>query len=77
MQEMADVLSEHLTQDSQMKLYRGTVLTILKKCGEELPLDVNEQVIWSQHIFSKCWMCKIKLDGFTKINYYKWLIKNC
>ena len=44
LQEMADVLSEHLTQDSQVKLYRGTVLTILKKCGEELPLDVSEQV---------------------------------
>ena len=52
---MADVLSEHLTEDSQVKLYRGTVLTILKKCGEELPLDVDEKVhvmtaISSQHL---------------------------
>ena len=38
------MLAEHLTQDAQVKLYRGTVLTILKKCGEELPLDVDEQV---------------------------------
>ena len=44
MQEMSDVLAEHLIQDAQVKLYRGTVLTILKKCGEELPLNVDEQV---------------------------------
>ena len=41
---MADVLTEHLTLDTQVKLYRGTVLNILNKGGDELPLDVNEQV---------------------------------
>lgn len=41
---MADVLAEHLTLDTQVKLYRGTVLNILKKGGDELPLDVDEQV---------------------------------
>jgi hypothetical protein len=51
MQEMADILSEHLTQDAQVKLYRGTVLTILKKCGDELLLDVSEQVLFFKVIF--------------------------
>ena len=41
---MADVLTEHLTLGTQVKLYRGTVLNILKKGGDELPLDVDEQV---------------------------------
>ena len=41
---MCSDLVEHLTQDSQVKLYRGTVLTILNKCGAELPLEVSEQV---------------------------------
>ena len=41
---MSEVLAEHLTQDAQVKLYRGTVLTILKKGGDELPLDVDESV---------------------------------
>ena len=44
LQDMSEVLVEHLTQDAQVKLYRGTVLTILKKCGEELPLDVDRRV---------------------------------
>ena len=44
LQEMAGVLAEHLTEDAQVKLYRGTVLTILKKGGDELPLSVNEEV---------------------------------
>ena len=43
-QEMSEVLAEHLTQDAQVKLYRGTVLTILKKGGEELLVDVDRQV---------------------------------
>ena len=38
------MLTEHLTLDTQVKLYRGTVLTILRKGGEELPLYVDEQV---------------------------------
>ena len=38
-QEMAGALVEHLTTDTQMKLYRGTVLTVLKKCGEEVEID--------------------------------------
>ena len=38
-QEMAGALVEHLTADTQMKLYRGTVLTVLEKCGEELIID--------------------------------------
>ena len=38
------MLTEHLTLDTQVKLYRGTVLSILKKGGDELPLDVDEQV---------------------------------
>ena len=36
---MAGALVEHLTTDTQMKLYRGTVLTVLEKCGEELEID--------------------------------------
>ena len=38
------MLSEHLTLDTQVKLYRGTVLNILKKGGDELPLNVDEEV---------------------------------
>ena len=44
MQEMSEVLVEHLTQDTQVKLYRGTVLTILQKGGSELPLDIDKSV---------------------------------
>ena len=33
------MLVEHLTTDTQMKLYRGTVLVVLEKCGEELEID--------------------------------------
>lgn len=44
LQELAGVLAEHLTLDTQVKLYRGTVLTILQKGGKELPLDVDEKV---------------------------------
>ena len=36
---MAGTLVEHLTTDTQMKLYRGTVLTVMEKCGEELRID--------------------------------------
>ena len=36
---MAGTLVEYLTTDTQMKLYRGTVLTVLEKCGEELEID--------------------------------------
>ena len=43
-QEMSEVLAENLTQDVQVKLYRGTVLTILQRGGDELPLDVEESV---------------------------------
>ena len=41
-QEMAGALVEHLTTDTQMKLYRRTVLTVLEKCSEDL--DVDDQV---------------------------------
>ena len=41
---MAGALVEHLTTDTQMKLYRGTVLTVLEKCGEEL--EINDQVYY-------------------------------
>ena len=40
-QEMAGALVEHLTSDTQMELYRGTVLTVLEKCGEQLDIDVQ------------------------------------
>ena len=36
---MAGTLVEYLATDTQMKLYRGTVLTVLEKCGEELEID--------------------------------------
>ena len=36
---------EHLTTDTQMKLYRGTVLTVLEKCGEDLDIDMQVPVI--------------------------------
>lgn len=36
---MAGALVEYLTTDTQMKLYRGTVLTVFKKCREELQVD--------------------------------------
>ena len=44
---MAGALVEHLTTDTQMKLYRGTVLTVLEKCGEEL--EVDDQVYYQCH----------------------------
>ena len=42
-QDMAGTLVEYLTTDTQMKLYRGTVLTIMEKCGEELKIDLQVQ----------------------------------
>jgi hypothetical protein len=36
---MAEALVEYLTTDTQMKLYRGTVLTVMEKCGEDLEID--------------------------------------
>ena len=42
-QDMAETLVEYLTTDTQMKLYRGTVLTIMEKCGEELKIDLQVQ----------------------------------
>ena len=43
---MAGTLVEYLTTDTQMKLYRGTVLTIMEKCGEELKFDPQVQKIY-------------------------------
>ena len=40
-QEMSGALAEYLTTDIQMKLYRGTVLTILEKCNGELDIDMQ------------------------------------
>lgn len=57
---MADVLAEHLTEDAQVKLYRGTVLTILKEGGDKLPLTVDEQV--ELLVSSACHTC-------THVNY--------
>ena len=53
-QEMAKVLAEHLTEDTQVKLFRGTVLTILKKCGEELHLEVGDEVMCAWHNACRC-----------------------
>ena len=47
---MAGVLVEHLTLDTQVKLYRGTVLTVLEKCGEEL--EVDHQVYYLSAAYS-------------------------
>ena len=38
---MAGALVEHLTTDSQMKLYRETVMTILEKYDMELDTDLE------------------------------------
>ena len=43
-QKMSGALAEYLTTDIQMKLYRGTVLTVLEKCNREL--DVDMQVMY-------------------------------
>ena len=43
---MAGTLVEYLTTDTQMKLYRGTVLTIMEKCGEELKIDLQVQKVY-------------------------------
>jgi hypothetical protein len=40
-QEMGGALAEHLTSDIQMKLYRGTVLTVLEECKGELDIDMQ------------------------------------
>ena len=40
---MAGALVEYLTTDTQMKLYRGTVKTVLEKCEEQL--EVDDQVL--------------------------------
>ena len=44
-QEMTGALVEYLTTDTQMKLYRGTVVTIYDNCREEL--EVDDQVLLS------------------------------
>ena len=49
MQDMAGTLVEYLTTDTQMKLYRGTVLTVLEKCGEELEIDDKVCHTWQCH----------------------------
>ena len=38
---MSGALAEYLTTDIQMKLYRGTVLTVLEKCNGELDIDMQ------------------------------------
>ena len=43
---------EHLTTDTQMKLYRGTVLTILEKSGKDLDIDVQVKLPVYDYAFS-------------------------
>ena len=44
LQYMCDVLSPHLVHDAQVKLYRGTVLSILYCCQGEMERHLDTQV---------------------------------
>ena len=58
-QEMSGALAEYLTTDIQMKLYRGTVLTVLEKCNGETGYRYagNVTMIICMHATSYTYSC--------------------
>ena len=53
---LSDVLTKYFTEDSQMKLYRGTVKVIMKRGKSKIPLDVSHSVIDNFELNTSGWV---------------------
>ena len=73
-QHLSDMLTKYFTEDAQMKLYRDTVMQIMKQSCGKIPLDVSDSVIATFELSTSGWVgCSPGKE--TYLEYYATEIK--